>query len=298
MNKMFRVVLFFLLSQSCMYGNLLEEHCHKRNYPLNRNPIDVVIPCVQKDLITLPKCIKFIRKYGSNIRRIIVLSPMRLTNLAEWIPEDIFPFTKEDIALAVFKGDKKRAIEYEKSPHNRLGWLFQQLLKFYAPFVIPEISNNVLILDADVLFLRPISFQTHDGGPLFNPGAENHHPYFEHAAKLIPGFSKVYPSYSGISHHMLFQRSVLEELFHMVEGTHKKPFWQAFCSCIHSRDIFESGASEYEIYFNFFFSTSDQGRVRKLKWLNISSLQNLMHYRRKGYHYVACHSYCREPSQN
>ncbi len=129
---------------------------------------------------------------------------------------------------------------------------------------------------------------------LYNPGAEYHLPYFEHASCLLPGLRRMYPQCSGISHHMLFQYSVMQDLFSLVENLHQKPFWQAFCSCVHPEHLEYSGASEYEIYFNFVFSRTKQVHIRHLKWLNVNSLKDLARYQTQGYHYVSCHSFLRE----
>ena len=46
----------------------------------------------------------------------------------------------------MFHGDAEKAREFLASPVTRIGWIYQQLLKLYAPFVIPGISSNVLVL--------------------------------------------------------------------------------------------------------------------------------------------------------
>jgi hypothetical protein len=66
------------------------------------------------------------------------------------------------------------------------------------------------MLDADTVFLNPVSFLNITNAGMYNPGDEYHLPYFKHATKLIPGFYKYHPQYSGISHHMIFQRPVIE----------------------------------------------------------------------------------------
>ena len=103
------------------------------------------------------------------------------------------------------------------------GWYYQQLLKLYALYAIPKISSNVLCLDSDTVFLNPVSFISEEGGSLFNPGYEYHKPYFEHIARFVPGLKKVYPKYSGISHHMLFQKPIMDDLFADVEKKHGIP---------------------------------------------------------------------------
>lgn len=62
----------------------------------------------------------------------------------------------------------------------------------------------------------------------------------------------------------------------MVEDKHNKPFWQVFILCViehlnHPIHAAESGASEYELYFNYMLKYHpDKIIVRSLSWKNIS----------------------------
>ncbi|WP_068471342.1 DUF6492 family protein [Candidatus Protochlamydia phocaeensis] len=261
-------------------------------YQFNLEPIDVIIPSTNKDLLTLDLCINGIRANCSQVRRIIVVSAEPLTNQAEWFDERLFPFNKANLALRLLKGNEAMAQAYLNTPENRLGWYYQQLLKLYASFVIPGLSSNVLILDSDTIFLNPVAFTNAQGAGLFNPGTEYHFPYFEHGDRLIPGFQKQFPFYSGISHHMLFQRPILQDLFAVVESVHQKEFWKAFCDCVDLNYLF-FGAAEYELYFNFAFARTQQVEIRFLKWDNVNSIDHLAAYQAAGYHYVSCHSWMR-----
>ncbi|NBP56692.1 hypothetical protein EBU71_09205, partial [bacterium] len=76
----------------------------------------------------------------------------------------------------------------------------------------------------------------------------------------------IHPKYSGIVHHMLFQKEVLEDLFNRVEKYHNKPFWNAFLDTVKPEQIV-GGASEYEIYFCFAFVVHpDKVTIRHLNW--------------------------------
>lgn len=265
----------------------------KIQFKFAKNPIDVVIPCTAKDIETLELCIKGIRENCKGIRRIIVVSKERLTKKAAWYNETKYPFKIHDVAMELF-GTPEAALQYMQTPGNRLGWIYQQLLKFYAPFVIPKISSNVLFVDSDTIFLNPVSFIGKNRAGLFNVGNEYHPPYFGHAKRLLTCLDKVFPEQSGICHHMLMQRAVLKNLFQDVKNQHKIPLWKAFLRCIDHEDLFGSGASEFEIYFNYAFIKSDQFVIRPLRWQNVPSLENMMDYKNKGYHYISCHSYMRE----
>lgn len=266
---------------------------HEVEYVFSEEPIDVVIPAIDKDLKTLNFCIEGIKTYCANVRRIIVVSAKRLTDQAEWFDEKNYPFSKKDIAIHLLKGDVIGVKRYLYNSHSRLGWYYQQLLKFYAPFVIPEISKNVLVLDADTIFLKDVEFMNESFAGLYNPAREYHIPYFEHAARLLPGLKRVNIESSGIAHHMLFQKCVLDDFFHLVEGIHQMPLWQAFCNCVAPNELFGSGAAEYEIYFNFVFARTKQVEERVLKWANIKRLNTIPFYQSHGYHYVSCHSWDR-----
>lgn len=265
-----------------------------KDYVFTKDELTVVIPCIRRDLRTLRRCIEGVKKNIKNVNRIIVISEDQLTKSCEWFPESRYPFTKREVAYCLFDGNKQKAERYIANPENRLGWLYQQLLKLYAPFVIPDISSNVLVVDADVIFLKPVEYQTEEGWPLLTAGKEYHKPYFEHAKRLLPDLTRVYDSISGITHHMLFQRAVLEDLFSRVEEKHNKAFWKAFISCVSQDEIYSSGASEYEIYFNFLVSRTDNFVIRNLKWKNEPYLKDMKRYIEKDYDYVACHYFVKD----
>lgn len=278
-------------------GLALAEPCFlkKVTYALRDEPIDVVIPAVEKDLETLELCIAGIRENCIGVRDIYVISKKELTQNALWFCENLYPFDKFAIASVIFQ-DQARMGEYFANKNNRIGWIYQQLLKLYAPFVIPGISSNVLVVDSDTIFLNRTSFLNDVFEPLFNPGSEYHIPYFVHASKLLHGFKRILPL-SGISHHMLLQKSVLEGLFEVVQAQSGMEFWKTFSQIISAEGLLTetitSPCSEFEIYFNFMLSTSDQAHVRELKWENIATLNDLSHYKTNGYNYVSAHAYLR-----
>lgn len=253
-------------------------------------PVDVVIPCTDKDKGALILAIDGVKSYVADLRRIIVISKERITSEAEWFPESAFPFQISDIHARLMHNvcDDGKACD-----GDRHGWLFQQLLKLYSPIVIPDISPNVLIVDADTIFLRPVHFiDRTDGASLYAVGTEYHRPYFAHAKRLLPTFRKVCAKHSGIVHHMFFQRHVIEDLFHSVEKIHQKPFWQAFIDEIDPKEAEGSAASEYELYFNFVFDSSTLVRKRELNWKNVGAL-DLEYDKQSGFDYISWQHYMR-----
>jgi len=274
-----RLILFSIL---CLANPL--AGFEKTLYNLQSDPIDIVIPCCEKDVEVLDLCIHGARRNIASARRIIVVSPKRYTESAEWYDEQGYPFSKEDVACAL-------GIDPD---HHRLGWYYQQLLKLYAPLAIPDISSNVLILDADTIFLRPVKFLDDENGGLYAYDKRIHTPYFEHMERLLPKFDRAFPQYSGICHHMLFQKEVIAALLSTIEEEHKIDAWIALCQLVDPQHLDHSGMAEYEIYFNFAFHTTEQMVLRPLKFANISKLSTIPYYKQKGYDYVSCHHYMRK----
>ncbi len=173
------------------------------------------------------------------------------------------------------------------------GWYFQQLLKLYAPFIIPEISSNVLVVDADTVFMNPVEFLNDSLGTLFCVSYKKAKGrYIRHAARLVPGYKRIYPEVYSVCHHMLFQRPILEDLFNVVESHHHRLFWEAFCSVVDLTA--RKGASEYEIYYNYALRHTNQVALRELKWTNSGNLEEMSQFKAEGYHFVSFQDYLRK----
>jgi hypothetical protein len=243
--------------------------------------IDVVIPCIAKDREMLQHCIQAVKKHGVDVRRVIVISPEKLTDDAEWIPETIFPFTKAVIAKEIDPSIPE--------DHHRLGWILQQLIKLYAPLVIPDISSSVLVLDADTVFLKRVRF-FQDDIALYSYSFGNHKPYFAQLKRLLPEIKRSFGLASGVCHHMIFQESVLREIFAKISERHNTDPWKAICNCIDVGEIGASGFSEYELYFNYVFGKK-RVKLRKIraKDLQADAELNWQKYRKEGLSAVSFH---------
>ena len=286
--------VFILFLQLPLQSQLLAQ----KDYLFVDDLLDVVIPCIEKDLRSLDLCIAGIKENCKHIRRLIVVSNKKLSKKAEWFDEKNYPFTKKQVALYLCQKDKKKAKKLMQEKPNWVGWYYQQLLKLYAPFVIPKISSNVLVIDSDTVFLNPVKFMNEANAGIYHPGDEFFESYFIHARKLLPGFNRIFPHYSGIAHHMLFQKCVLKDLFKTVAEVHQQEFWKAFCLCTDSDNLFTQGASEYEIYFNFLFARSSKPTIRQLKHHNVYTdapfIFNVQSYQAEGYDFASFHMIQRE----
>ena len=234
---------------------------------------DIVIPVGPNDINKINKMINYTKTNIIGYRNIYIISNTIINiNDCIFINENIFPFNINTISDYLGNTDRN-------------GWYLQQLLKFYCSFVIDNILNNYLVIDADTFFLKPTVFFK-NCLPLYNSGTEFHYPYFEHMNKLHPTLKKSI-QLSGICHHMMFQKKILNMLFELVEKYHNKKFWECFLLFITPYNILGSGASEYEIYFNYInIYHKDSFIIRNLKWENLTNIINNC-----DLDYISCHWY-------
>jgi hypothetical protein len=257
-------------------------------------PIDIVIPVHKKDLQILEYCIDAAKKKIINARRIIVISKERYSDNAEWFDEKLFPFSFELVHEYV---------------GGSTGWYFQQLLKLYAPLIIPDISENVMILDSDTVLFRRVRMLDEEGRSFYNISKDTNvrrkdfdQRVAAHTKTMLPALAtenlpSEFQEISGISHNMVFNREILRDLFDKVEEHDGSgdPFYKIFLK--HSNA--EHSASEYQIYFNFLLIFyRDKIRIRKLCYKNTADI-NIRKYRRRfKYHYCSFHSYLRGTRTN
>jgi hypothetical protein len=242
---------------------------------------DIVIPIGPNDIEICRNQIKYIKLNVIGYRKIFLVScdpSLKLSNCIT-INENIFPFTKQDIAI-------------HHGNTTRLGWYLQQLIKLYAGFVIPDILEKYLVIDADTFFLKPTKFIENDKC-LYNTSNAYHKPYFLHMNVLHPSFSKQIQGVSGICHHMMFDINCLKQMFELVEKHHNNDvFWNIFIKSVHIADYEYSGASEYELYFNYMLQYhKDKMEIRILQWKEIGNVNDLSVY--NEYDYITCHWYWR-----
>jgi hypothetical protein len=254
-------------------GSLLIEKLTELNNLYN---FDIVIPVGPNDVKVIDKQIEYTKKNVIGYRNIFLVThdPNLNINGCITIDESIYPFNKS-------------LVEQIHGKNDRNGWYLQQLLKLYAGLVIPNIMEKYLVIDSDTFFLKPTTF-IENGKCLYNHGHEEHIYYFQHMKRLHPDLYRVHPDKSGICHHMMFETKYIKELFKLIEDKHNDIFYNVFLKQVHTNES-ESGASEYEIYFNYInkFKQNDIV-IRHLKWCNSSGIQ-----KNSPYQYVSCHHYMR-----
>ena len=225
------------------------------------NEFDLVICVGPHDNSIVEHMLNFNKKNIIGYRNIYLVCENPSINIPGTITidEKIFPFNKNDLVRKFGNNDRN-------------GWYLQQLLKFYAGNVIPDILHKYLIVDCDTHFLKPTKFITDDGKYIYTTGTEYNVPYFEHMNRLDPSLKKIH-SLSGISHHMFFDTKIINEIMDKVEKNfqNKKKFWEIFLDTIDIKQFMGSAASEYEIYFTYMYLYHNEKIfIRQLNWENVS----------------------------
>ncbi len=199
--------------------------------PTSEVPIDVVIPVIEKDAVTLVLTIESVRaNILQPIKNIYFIAP-ESTLLRKIAHEKNCIFILEDNVLPVFSKNTQRK-----------GWIKQQYLKLNADTVAT--CEHFLIIDADTLLIRPQIFVTKEKSVL-----NILHDYWfkrKQMVKIALGFNKFH-NLDFTSHHMLFSKTKVQALKKHLQNLHGKP-WQ---DALDSLDIPEGSFSEYELYGNF-----------------------------------------------
>ena len=234
---------------------------------------DIVIPVGPKDKKIIAKQIEHTKRNIIGYRNIYIVCDGSITlDGCITINENIFPFNLNTIAMFHGKLDQN-------------GWYLQQLLKLYSGIVIPDILDKYLVIDSDTFFLKPTHFIENDKC-LYNYGSEYHEPYFVHMQHLDRGLVKVDPHKSGITHHMMFETKYVKEIMNKIEQVHGDRFYNVFLKYVSNTYKTWSGASEYEIYFNYMLKNHrDEIILKELKWKNVGNFENVGEYDYVSYHW-------------
>lgn len=219
--------------------------------------LDVFTPVSTQD----KKFIKYTINYNSskfiqNVERYILFTesdPQKIKNTVV-LTRDDFPFTREYVLKKL-------------NFHPRSGWVYQQLVKFYFAKDISK-KDYILLLDADVFFTKEISF-FEENKPIFSLGSEFHIEYFKHMRRILPTLHRVNKNESGIAHHMVINKKIINNMIYLIEKKNNKKFFDVFLEAINFEES-ESPCSEYEIYFNFVqIYFPEYYKKRRLQWENV-----------------------------
>lgn len=210
-----------------------------------------------KDRKTIRPCITGLHQY-CQISDIVVIAPKEAQTIVKKLPVVFIDENK------VVNGAHSNSVN-----HPRWGWYFQQILKLGIAWI--EQSSYYLVVDADTVFLNPVSFFNTDGRPYYTQAWEFHEPYFEVFEHLL-GFRPLREN-SFIAHHMIFRTDYVREMCLAFKPLN--PWWKNIAKLVKPQPPWNSNSqfSEYETYGHYIKTCHPEEMIiRQLRWRNSHEL--------------------------
>ena len=134
---------------------------------------DVIIPFHTKDIPTIKLCCDSLLDTLS-VKRIFLVS-----KVDPKIKNTIFIDELSINSIISYKEIYNKWVINNANLANRSGWIYQQLLKLGANDYINDLSDNYLVCDSDIIFLKNIYIDTQDGEFPYSKAfiGEYHEPY-------------------------------------------------------------------------------------------------------------------------
>jgi hypothetical protein len=254
-------------------------------------PIDVVIPAHPKDFAVLRHGLRALLRHVRPIRRVIIVAPQRFEARdarVQWIadpPSDVLPGPRA-LGSRWTAGSPAAA---------RRGWLYQQLLKLGAGTYIADLTDTFLVLDADVVFLRPVTFDLPPGKRMRYSLSAEHVPAYADAYERLVG-RRPPTDRSLTAHHMVADRVLLAEMTAELQRRAGVPWYDAFVDAVDPS--MPSSICEQSTYGWWVLERHPElAEHRQLEWHDVRGAPNLVERARLApdFDFVAAHAWKHEP---
>jgi Family of unknown function (DUF6492) len=226
-------------------------------------PVSVLIPLAEKDLVNAGLAIDSIRKNLRHPIEQIIIVGQNSAKISEFCAAMNVVYINEENIL----GPRILDLKFEINGKNNSGWIRQQIIKLTAFNYVN--ANNILLHDADTVFVRPLSFFNEEKRQLLFTSDEYMKSYHRMTVKLLGPISRYRRSF--IAHGMLFQRDLWIDLVKSIELHCKTDFVTAIISVMASDKA--AVLSEYELYGNFLYNHHPD-RYYLRYWFNFQLLHH------------------------
>jgi uncharacterized protein Usg len=235
------------------------------------NPsIDLVWIAERKDFETLILSIRSAIRHSLNpINSIKVIVPeTQITECQELINMQYYKF--EVKIISEFKVIPPVLIDKIKCKFpEKFGWILQQFLKLES--VQNSKSAGVLIIDADTILLEDRLWLDQNLNQILMTAPWQHEPYFSFLRKL--GLFTGKSRYSFVTHHMLMQPKVLQEVITNKGFNNMRSFIEFLLEEVNDSNI-KGFCVDYELYGNYFYAKFPD-KTRLIRFCNLSKKSDL-----------------------
>jgi hypothetical protein len=251
--------------------------------------MDAVVPAHEKDFPVLRQCVAGLLRWVEPVQRVIVVSRQPFPTddpRVVWVAEPAGGGPLPSLAEA-----RAHVAEHGPQATERVGWVYQQLLKLGADSVIPDLSASYLVVDSDVVFLRRVTFAG-DARFVYSRSPDDHEPYIAAYRRLLGADPPI--DFACTAHHLHLDRALLGELKAVIEQRHGKPWPLAYLDAVDWAE--PSSINEQDTYAQWVIGAHpDLARHRQLAWRESETVPGVLGRSALGldYDFVACHAYRR-----
>jgi hypothetical protein len=254
--------------------------------------VDVVIPAHPKDFPVLRHSVRSVLRWLEPVQRVYVVAsepfPTKDPRVVS-VPESSATSLPTSAQLS------ERWTEHGSTAAARAGWIYQQVLKLGVPEFIPDISAAYMLVDADVIWLRPWQIAIDDRIRFPYTQAFEYHPPYRDAYYRLFGARPQAP-FSLTAHQMVYDQDLLAQMKRAIEERHGVAWWEAY---VQAADPLEpSSISELDIFGLWVLDNHPAAAShRQLNYLNVPVVPGLLGraaYAR-DFNFVAAHAWQRTP---
>ena len=180
------------------------------------------LPDIQTFFVICPHADKLSEKLSSKVgERVVFVDektfPLKFENVA-----DVMLDTVAQVGKYPLKNGKS---QFEAFMWSKLGWFFQQVVKIYAGEFLG--IDDFIVLDSDLVFFKDIKLKNDSMGRYNYAYSSQWHASYRATMRLILGIEHTPgPYYSGICHHMVMVKKVIDDMKDRVISLHGIPLWQ------------------------------------------------------------------------
>ena len=236
-----KIEMFQNVSNDFIEQNLINTEKHK--HLVSKEKLSGIYLTTGKDLEVFKVSVKSALIHLIDIQTFFVICPKAEDLKAKmehivgdrvvFFDEQSFPVkfdTVADVMLETVRQIGKYPLKNGKSHFevqmwSKLGWFFQQVVKLYAGEFLG--LENFVLLDSDLVFYKDIKFINSSGGKFNYAYSSQWHASYRSTMKTILGIDHTQGKYSsGIAHHMVIVKEVMEDMKKRVMINHGVPLWQ------------------------------------------------------------------------
>ena len=250
----------------------LQRFITANDFPVNEVQADLIVPTIEllyvaakKDFEILASTIQITLNSLANyeVSKISIIVPdNQVQILKSSLPSIETPLVVISESKFVSENQFK---EIESAFGERYGWVLQQILK--VSFVKESSYPGVLVVDADTALLIQRQWLDTSGIQILCPTWENHPPYYKFLEDH--GIAHNPPEFTFVSHHMLFQPQILNEVLSLQGWTSTENLLR---SLLNSERVNENSpfSIDYELYAQYLYSAHPKKVVLE-KWANFEA---------------------------